>query len=79
MVANKYSYQNIFLFLQLEKTVEKNKKITCKVLIIVAETLQLCRIFCPVLRHGNMQLQISRNPDKGFDRLARFNADLLQL
>ncbi len=30
--ANKYSYQNIFLFLQLKKAVEKNKKITCKVL-----------------------------------------------
>ncbi len=31
--ANKYSYQNIFLFLQLKKAVEKNKKITCKVLM----------------------------------------------
>ncbi len=32
LVANKSSYQNIFLFLQLKKAVEKNKKITCKVL-----------------------------------------------
>ncbi len=31
--ANKCSYQNIFLFLQSKKAVEKNKKITCKVLM----------------------------------------------
>ena len=43
--ANKYSYQNIFLFFVVEKLMKKNKKITCKVLNRAQATITLPLFF----------------------------------